>query len=161
MKFELSLHVLLGHWLPGFLLLMAVRPVVVASSSPTLVSLMGSETNVAIATLAAIAAAAFVGEFLDSCRDLLEWVWDKKQRVDFDSFAAEPRKSSYFTYYVFNCNIGLALVIWFVTHQMLRFMAIDVLAKSFGLIAFIVFVVNAASLRSEMARKPKASVPSK
>src|SRR6266705_2709888 len=88
MNFALSSHVLMAHWVPGFLLVMAVRPMLLDGSSPPLKSLMGSGTpGEAITTLAVAVAEFFVGEVLDASRDLLENVWDRFQPVSWNFFA--------------------------------------------------------------------------
>jgi hypothetical protein len=118
MNFTLSSHVLMAHWVPGFVVVMAMRAVVLNGSSLALKSLVGSDTShEAIATLAVVVVAFFMGEVLDAARDLLENVWDWFQPVQWEFFAeAEKEKvdklfTSYFTYYVFDCSTSLALLV--------------------------------------------------
>src|SRR5260370_24079421 len=88
MNFALTSHVLMAHWVPGFLLVMAVRPMLLDGSSPPLKSLMGSGTpGEAIATLAVAVAAFFVGEVLEASRDLVENVWDRFQPLSWRFFS--------------------------------------------------------------------------
>src|SRR5271157_4896745 len=107
MNFTLSSHVLMAHWVPGFVVVMAIRPLVLNGSSAALKSLVGLDTSGgAIATLAVVVAAFLIGEVLDASRDLLENVWDLLQPVKWDFFAKAKKdevdslRTSYFTYYV-------------------------------------------------------------
>lgn len=163
MNFALSAHVLMAHWVPGFLLVMAVRPMLLDSSSPPLKSLMGSGSpGDAAATLAVVVAAFFVGEVLDASRDLLEHVWDRFQPIAWDFFVnaqkdqVEQLRTSHFTYYVFDCNVTLALAILLLSHLFAASFHISVglgnsVVAVFFAIFFIIFTWNARQLRREIA----------
>ncbi|MGO9272319.1 MAG: hypothetical protein ACLQOO_19175 [Terriglobia bacterium] len=163
MNLALSSHVLMAHWVPGFLLVMAVRPMLLDGSSPPLKSLMGSGTpGDAIATLAVAVGAFFVGEVLDASRDLLENVWDWFQPVAWDFFAkagkdeVDQLRTSYFTYYAFDCNVSLALAILLLSHFVAPLFHVSVnlgnsLVVLFLVTFLIVFVWNGRQLRREIA----------
>lgn len=162
-NFALTSHVLMAHWVPGFILVMAVRPILLDGSSLPLKSLMGADTpGEAVATLALIVAAFFAGELLDASRDLLEKLWDRFQRVTWDFFATagkdevEKLRTSHFTYYVFDCNVSLALVIFLLSYFAAHLVHIRIslgnsLVVVFSVIFLIIFVWNAWQLRSEIA----------
>ncbi|MHB8302710.1 MAG: hypothetical protein ACYDC6_07745 [Acidobacteriaceae bacterium] len=155
MKFALNFHVLIAHWVPGFLVVMAMRPVLLSSTSPVLKSLLGTDsTNGPIAVLSIVVAAFLVGEVLDAVRDLLlENILDRFQPLKWEFLASgetdkiENFKSYYFTYYVFDWNVSLALAI-------AAGLAISMSAPYWTYavlgIPFIIFVVNAFQLRGEM-----------
>lgn len=163
MKLELSFHVLLAHWVPGFLLVMAIRPALLAGSSPPLKSLMGlGAPGEATATLVVAVVAFFLGEVLDAPRDLLEGAWDQRQPVAWDFFSRAAKeevdklKASYFTYYAFDCNVSLALVV-----LVLSLLVAALFRAWIGLggplivvplvIFLAIFVWNARQLRGEIA----------
>ncbi|HWG19130.1 MAG TPA: hypothetical protein VG225_01285 [Terracidiphilus sp.] len=160
MKFELNLHVLIAHWIPGFLLLMAVRPVLIDGASPLLKSLMGTgfPGGEAITALSLVVAAFLVGEILDASRDLLENIWDRFQGVAWDFFSdagqdeVEKLRTSFYTYYVFDCNISLALVILLLSNNFINLLGrwlVVCLSWAF----LIVFALNAGRLRREIASR--------
>jgi hypothetical protein len=160
MKFELNSHVLIAHWIPGFLLVMAVRPILLDGPSAPLKSLLGSgvQGGEAMATLAIAVAAFLAGEILDASRDLFEHLWDRFQNVKWDFFAeaeqdeVEKLTRSYFTYYVFDCNISLALVTFLLINIFNNLLG-SRLVIVFPLIFLLIFAVNAWSLRSEIAAR--------
>ena len=162
MKFELNSHILIAHWIPGFLLVMAIRPVLIVGSSAPLRSLMGKDIQGGDAMIAlALAVAGFLaGEILDASRDLLEHIWDRFQRVYWDFFAeagkddVEKLTGSYFTYYVFDCNICLALLILLLGNSFVNLLGSG-LVVAFLLAVLLIFAVNAWSLRSEIASQTK------
>lgn len=156
MNFTLSSHVLMAHWAPGFVVVMAIRPLLLNGSSAALKSLVGLDPlGGAIAILAVVVAAFIIGEVLDASRDLLENVWDWFQPVEWDFFAkakkdeVESFRTSYFTYYVFDCNVSLALFILLALAWRTSFFpvwAVLILA-----LFLIIFLVNAWRLRGEVA----------
>jgi hypothetical protein len=119
MKFELNSHILIAHWVPGFFLAMAFRPMLIASTSEPIKSLMGSGTmgGEAITALTLAVIALLAGEFLDASRDLLEDLWDRFRAVEWSFFSdakqeeIEILNSSLFSYYVFDHNVSLALIV--------------------------------------------------
>ena len=153
----------MAHWVPGFLLVMALRPMILDGSSPPLKSLVGSGApGDAIATLALAVAALFVGEVLDASRDLLEHVWDCFQGVVWDFFAnagkdkIDQLNASHFTYYVFDCNVSLGLAILLLSHFAAPLFGVSIglgngLVVLFLVICLAIFSSNAWRLRSEIA----------
>lgn len=154
MKFALSSHVLMAHWVPGFLVVMAVRSVLL-STSPLGDSLMGrNNSGGAIAVLSIVVGAFLVGELLDATRDLiLEHILDKFQPLRWSFFSSEDMnkienfKTSYFTYYVFDWNISMALL---VVAVLAIFNSAPAWTYVVLAIPFVIFVFNAIRLRSEM-----------
>jgi hypothetical protein len=159
MKFELNSHILIAHWIPGFLLVLAVRPILATSSSDALRSLMGSGIpgGDAMIALALIVAAFLAGEILDASRDLFEHLWDRFKSVSWDFFAeaeqgeVEKLRTSYFTYYVFDCNISLALVILMLSNIFVNVLSRGLLVAFF--VILLVFAGNAWTLRGEIASR--------
>jgi hypothetical protein len=116
---------------------------------------MGSDASgEAIAILAIVVGAFFIGEALDASRDLLENAWDKFQPVEWDFFAKAGKdevdnlRTSHFTYYVFDCNVGLALVVLLLFAYLTSSPVWAVLVL---VLFLIIFIVNAWRLRSEIA----------
>jgi hypothetical protein len=109
----------------------------------------------ALASLAAAVAGFFVGELLDASRDLLEWVWDRFQPVRWEFLVTEGEKvekfmTSYFTWYVFDCNASLALAIVLLLASFTPTPAPPFVRPVLAL-SLVIFVVNARQLRKEMA----------
>lgn len=157
MKFDsLSPHVLLAHWVPGFLVFMALRPLLDSSTFPEAFRNLAGDNSSEALRIVAISVAAFVlGEFLDAIRDLLEHFYDRFQRVDWESrFIGEKEKiesfkNAYFTYYVFGHNASFAFLVIFA----LSFTTPNPWwARLTIAVFFLVFALSAKSLRKEMAR---------
>src|SRR5258708_3728610 len=154
MNLALSSHVLMAHWVPGFVVVMALRAAFLNVSSPVLKSLTGLNTSQeAIATLAVVVIAFFIGEVLDASRDLLENVWDLFQPVTWDFFATAQKdevdklRTSHFTYYVFDCNASLALFIILALACWIPSPTWTVLVLALFL---VIFAANAWRLRTEI-----------
>ncbi len=120
----------------------------------------GAPGGDAVATLAVAVAAFFAGEVLDASRDLLEDLWDLFQSVEWGFFTdadqddVEKLRTSSFTYYVFDCNATLALVILLLT-QLLTHIFIN-LSCSVVVVFFLIFLillVNAWRLRSQISSR--------
>jgi len=162
MKFELNSHILIAHWIPGFLLVMALRPTLAASASDLLKSLMAKDVpgGDAMITLALVVAAFIAGEILDASRDLIEHLWDRFQKVEWafffegDKDEVEKLMGSYYTYYVFDCNMSLAIVILLLSHFFTNFLG-GGLVVAFMVVVFFIFAGNAKSLRSEISTLTK------
>jgi len=111
-----------------------------------------------MATLALVVAAFLAGEILDASRDLFEHLWDRFQSVKWDYFAeaendqVEKLRSSYFTYYVFDCNVSLALVILLLSNIFINLLGSSIVVV-FVLIFLLIFAGNARSLRGEIAAR--------
>ena len=153
MKFALSSHVLMAHWVPGFLVVMAVRALLLSCCPQVLKGLMDNSGE-AITILSVVVVGFFVGEVLDAVRDLLEHGWDKIQPVNWDFLVKggkdeiENFKAAYFTYYAFDCNATLALLIM----SVLAFLTPTPSWARVVLGVFLaIFLVNAILLRKEMA----------
>jgi F0F1-type ATP synthase assembly protein I len=139
----------------------------ISGSSLSLKSLLNpSSSGEAIMTLSVVVAALIVGELLDSVRDLLEWVWDHVfapmpwslfDTADKDKI--EQFYNSRFTWYAFDCNISLALVL--VILLALYFGTVPVWFVITLVLSLGIFVVNACSLRSEMVRLTAAAPANK
>ena len=153
MKFSLNSHVLIAHWVPGFLVVMTVRSML-SSTSPLGESLRGkAHTGEAIALLSIAVAAFLVGELLDAIRDLFEHLWDKFQPLRWDFFSTGTRdevekfKESHFTYYVFDCNVSLALLLVLILEILNSAPAWTCIVLT---IPLVIFAINAILLRVEM-----------
>jgi hypothetical protein len=124
---------------------------------------LGALGGDAIATLAAAVAAFFAGEVLDASRDLLEDLWDwltqgASQDIKWDFFTdaeqneVEKLRTSFFTYYVFDCNVSLALVILLISDIFTNLLG-SFSAVVFSLVFLAIFVWNARRLRSQIASR--------
>ncbi len=108
----------------------------------------------AIAVLSIVVGAFLVGELLDAARDLiLEHILDKFQPLKWSFFSSEDMnkienfKTSYFTYYVFDWNISMALLVVAVLAILNSAPAWIYVVLA---IPFVIFVFNAIRLRGEM-----------
>ncbi len=153
MKFSLNSHVLIAHWVPGFLVVMTVRSML-SSTSPLGESLRGkAHTGEAIALLSIGVAAFLVGELLDAIRNVFEHLWDKFQPLRWDFFSTGTRdevenfKELYFTHYVFDCNLSLALLIVLILEILDSAPAWTCIVLT---IPFVIFAINAILLRVKM-----------
>jgi len=156
MNLSLDRHLLVGHWVPGFVVVMALRPLLFGGSSAVFDSLFGGPApgGEAISVLAVVVLSLCAGETLDALRDLLEHVWDRLQPLRWDFFVTAGKdkvdsfRASYFTFYVFDCNISLAL---------LALVVLIAGSSGFSWVAglpvpfLVVFAWNARSLRKEMS----------
>lgn len=106
-------------------------------------------------TLALAVAAFAAGEILDAFRDLIEDLWDHFQRVEWDFFfegqkdEVEKLMGSYFTYYVFDCNMSLAIVILLVSSLFAHLLGGGVILGFMAVL--VIFAVNAWRLRSQVS----------
>ncbi len=157
MNFNLSTHVLIAHWVPGFLVAITLRAVLLigAPTTPILKSLMGSDTSgSALEVLVVVVTAFFIGEVLDASRDLLENAWDLLQPMNWDFFVTagkdkvENFRTSYFTYYAFDCNVSLALIIMLL---LAYFSSAPTRVLLILVVPLAIFVLNGWRLRTEMA----------
>ena len=156
MKFSLSSYVLIAHWVPGFLVVMAARPLLIDQKSPFLKGVLGVDgLDKTIAILVVIVGSFFAGEVLDSARDLLENVWDLLQPVDWEFFFTGDKEKlarlveHYYTFYAFQCNVSLALAILFLLAR--RQSASDLILV-FLVLCIVVFVLDAIVLRRYIAK---------
>lgn len=162
MKFELNSHVLIAHWVPGFLLVMVVYPVLLAGSSPLRsMACPGAQGGEAIATLAVAVAAFFAGEVLDASRDLLEHLWDllgKPIEWDFLADACQSQRENleayWITYYFFDCNASLAILVLLLTRIFtgVSLLGGSLVAALVSIFVLVVLVLNAWFLRKEIAK---------
>jgi hypothetical protein len=158
MNFSLKPHQLVAHWVPGFMLLIFVS-LVHPSLRCTVEPLLPSGDVLRGLVFAVVAFA--LGEFLDCIRDLCENVWDCWSEIRWDFFFdADPAQfdrldGSFFTYYVFNCNLALPL---------LYFAVVGLLSRKYGqaavgLIVTCVFVADAYILRKYIAKYTQSIYP--
>jgi hypothetical protein len=158
MNFSLNRHVLLAHWVPGFVATMALQTVLTGISSAPLKNLLGwYPTSLEATSILTLAVTALcVGEAFDAFRDwALEPLWDRLQQpVTWTFFTTaekdklESFRESHFTSYVFDCNLSLALVVLLATSGLSwASLALAVL--------LVVFVGKARSLRKEIAEVTK------
>ncbi len=132
---------------------MTVRSML-SSTSPLGDSLRGkAHTGETIALLSIAVAAFLVGELLDAIRDLFEHLWDKFQPLRWDFFSTGTRdevekfKESHFTYYVFDCNVSLALLLVLILEILNSAPAWTCIVLT---IPLVIFAINAILLRVEM-----------
>jgi hypothetical protein len=156
MSFSLRPHQLVAHWVPGFMLLLAVQLWHPTTYDRALASLPSDR---AALTLVWIVSAFAVGQVLDSLRDLSECCWDRwSEAMDWDFFFKAERArvdqldDFYFTYYVFNANLVLPLLAFCLVtagsgHYLLGIAIV---------VAVGVVVCDARSLRKEIARRTKS-----
>jgi hypothetical protein len=161
MKFELNSHILIAHWVPGFILVMALRARFLNSPPPLLKSSIGLDApgDEAILALVLVVVAFVAGEILDASRDLLENLWDRLQTVKWEFFTdaaqdeIEKIKTSHFTYYAFDCNISLTLIILLCCFfsQILQNGSTGFISLGIFIAIIALFAWNAGSLRKEIA----------
>jgi len=148
----------MAHWVPGFLVVIAIRQTLVNDYPLVYKSFIGSDdSGGAIAILSVVVVAFIVGEVLDASRDLLEHAWDLLQPLNWnllfsgDKEKVENLKASYFTYYAFDCNTSLALaIIILVLHF---FTSVPAWGLAVPAVFLAILAVNAFSLRREIAKK--------
>jgi hypothetical protein len=123
MNFSLKPHPLIAHWIPGMVILtFLVLFHFHGSYSAFLKDYAGNGSSVTITIFLLSVGAFLIGEVLDSFRDgVIEpfWNWlakkNGKNAITWDFFwKVSPEKGGqfddyYFTYYVFNMNLSLAL----------------------------------------------------
>jgi hypothetical protein len=139
---------------------MSLRPILLDGPSEALKSLMawGAPGSEAVAILSLAVVAFIVGEILDASRDLLEGIWDRFQPMRWDFFGdaekdeIEKIRTSYFTYYVFDCNISLALLVLLCSSIFFNLLG-GGLEVSLSLIILLLFVWNARQLRVEIVSR--------
>lgn len=160
MNFSLSPHQLVAHWVPGFVLVILL-PLLAADTYNAAFKPALPAGDTARGILFAVL--AFVmGQFLDAVRDILECVWDRWSKVNWDFFmhadAAQLEKLDrwYFTYYVFNSNLVVPLLFFTVG----ELMADHFVVFFGGLIVTVALVWDAWSLRCEIAKHTNAAQPS-
>jgi hypothetical protein len=161
MPFTLKPHQLVAHWIPGFVALAVVLLADLKSSHShfqQIVEAIGKPS----AGLAFAVAAFAVGQFLDAFRNIIEELIGKispKHAInwdfiwEFNNEKLERMDDFYFTYYVFDFNLALALVIGFATEflpifcwHLPRCMIWCVF------LAIIVFVVDGLCLRRDIVK---------
>ncbi len=153
MNFSLRPHQLIAHWVPGFMLLLAVqlwRPAVYC----TVLGRLPSD-RVAL-SLVWVTSAFVLGQVLDSLRDLSEGVWNRLgERVDWDFFFRADRakvdqlEDFYFTYYVFNANLVLPLIAFFLVAIGFK----EYLPAVVIVVGAAILICDARSLRQEIAKR--------
>jgi hypothetical protein len=158
MNFSLKPHQLVAHWVPGFMFL-----ILLALSHPTarssVESLLPRGDALRGFVLAVVAFA--LGELLDCVRDLCENVWDCWSEIRWDFFfdADQDRfdrlDGSYFTYYVFNCNLALSLLYF----SLMRLISHKYGQVAVGLIVACVFIADTYFLRKNIAKHTKYISP--
>jgi hypothetical protein len=110
-----------------------------------------------LAILTIVVVSFVAGGLLDAVRDSLEDLWDKFQPIDWktlftqDKDKIESFRNSYFTYYVFDCNVSAALIVvlglsFRVSHPWWGQLLLGVFV--------IIFLWNAYRLRAQIAGKP-------
>ncbi len=160
MKFSIDRHTLFAHSVPGFLVVMAVYALAVApvQGGPNgffnrwegAGSLLGAASPQWVEILALVVGAIVVGEVIDAFRDLLEHLWDHVQPIKWDFLISGDQEKvarfvdRYFTFYVFDVNTSIALIL----------VALSPLVRDFWelWILVVILLFNAVTLRREMAR---------
>ena len=158
MNFSLKPHQLVAHWVPGFMFLIFLAP-----SHPIARSAVESllPRGDALRGFVLAVVASPLGEFLDCMRDLCENIWDRWSEIRWDFFfdADQDRfdrfYGSYFTYYVFNCNLALSLLYFSLT----RLISHKYDQVAVGLIVACVFIADAYFLRKNIATHTKCVSP--
>jgi hypothetical protein len=154
-------HQLVGHWVPGFvvltmLLLADVHAHHATALWPKITRGLGSNFAIILAVIIPFV----IGQFLDCSRDLGEYLADKLSEIKWDklkSLSAEKQlifEDYYFVYYVFNMNLSIGLIVAYLLILMLHIFPTDY-GCSFTLtvlIGLIVFFINACSLRVEIKK---------
>lgn len=103
-----------------------------------------------LTTVALIVTAFIVGECMDAIRNISEHLWDRFQTVNWSVFTTadkekvEQFKGSHFTYYVFDCNICMALLV-------LTFLAYPTRWMLLTLALALIFTLDGIGLRKEIA----------
>jgi hypothetical protein len=161
MNFPWKPHQLVGHWVPGFVLLaILLLADAHAHHSAALWSKITSSLGSNFAVILAIVVPFVIGEFLDCLRDLLESLADKFSKINWDklqSLSAEKQvifEDYYFVYYVFNMNLSIGLIAGY-----LLTLFLGIFPSHYGcqftlavLIGVLVFFINACTLRIEIKK---------
>lgn len=160
MNFSMKPHPLIAHWVPGFVVTLIILLSIYEWDYSSLANGVVPTGTSGTFNILALAVIAFVvGQVLDAMRDLLENIWDIKWKINWQFFfegdkeKLEKLHENYFTYYVFNCNLSLGIII-------------IIFLKSFSVVKFpsdwflffplygipVVFILNAISLRCEIRK---------
>jgi hypothetical protein len=152
---------LVGHWVPGFvvltMLLLADAHVHHAAALwRKITNSLGSD----FAIILAIIIPFVIGQFLDSLRDLGEHLVDKISQVNWKKLKSlsDDKQSRfedyYFVYYVFNMNLSIGLTVGYLLTFILRIFPLDYFYSftSAVLIVVLVFSINACTLRVEIRK---------
>jgi len=161
MNFPWKPHQLVGHWVPGFVVLtILLLADAHAHHATALWSKITGSLGSNFAVILAIIIPFVIGEFLDCLRDLGEHLADKISEIKWEklkSLSAEKQavfEDYYFVYYVFNMNLSIGLIAGYLLTLILRVFPTDygcpfTLAVLFGV---LVFCINACSLRVEIKK---------
>jgi hypothetical protein len=130
MSFSLKPHPLIAHWVPGMVVLVLIVLSHFNWCYENFVNDWAGSTSAAAVTVLLLSVGAFlIGEVLDSARDglierLFDWIAERRRRcrgkVNWDYFFTLPPERTeqfndyFFTYYVLNVNLVLALALSFV-----------------------------------------------
>lgn len=171
MNFPFKDYPLIGHWVPGFVVVLIISLSVYTWGLGDLAEAAEGFTQISVffSGLAFIVIPFVVGQFLDSIRDLLiEYIWDRdpKRRVNWDFFCyggtdkLKNLEQYYFIYYVFNWNLALGIIVsiilffflWclsFIQLPPCEWIFLGLGIATFGL---LVFIWDAVNLRDEIRR---------
>lgn len=169
MNLSLKPHPLIAHWVPGFVLLLMILLSAFDWRYESLIARIPSELHSASLIIFALAVLAFVsGQFLDAVRNgLIEECWDyceEKRQIQqlnwgffFDGDEAQLKHlhEHYFTWYVANLNLSLAIVFGGAVSLVLALYRNYpwhlILPVTIGIVAVIViFMRDASGLRKEI-----------
>jgi hypothetical protein len=158
MNVPLPSHRLIGHWVPGMLVLMVAALSRSDWKYTAFLSTYAKDApSVTLTTILFFILAFVIGEFLDSLRDLLEHVWDRISPVNWDYLATSPSdqaeqfRNYYWTYYVLAANLVYAFVLSLLMTPF-RFVSWPPWPLPvFAVLGVCVFLWNAITLRREIA----------
>ena len=157
MNFSLKPHPLIAHWVPGFVsTLITLLAIYNWDYSSLAQSVVPTGTSGAFNILLLAVIAFVVGQALDAIRDLLENIWDIWWEVDWPFFfhgdkeKLENLLESYFTYYVFDCNLSLGIIITIILNLFSVIKFPPNWFKFWPAYGFLFFILNAIFLRKEM-----------
>ncbi len=164
MNISLKPHILISHFIPGFVFIVMSFSSYMNWKINLIVATLKDtpNTNIIIVSFVSIIIAFLIGEVFDSLRDLLEEFPLNKifSEVNWDFFfnadkeKIEKLNESYFTWYVFNLNSSLSLIgallftTLFINNPPFKIWAIVVIAS-------LILFIDGIILRKEIAKHTK------
>lgn len=170
MNFPFKDYPLIGHWVPGFVVVLVISLSVYNWGLGDLAEAAEGlrDLSMFFSGLAFIVIPFVVGQFLDSIRDLLEYIWDRNPKClinwDFFFYGGKDKLKNleqyYFIYYVFNCNLALGTILSIILFFVLWGLSFIQLPSREGLcvglgiaaVGLLFFIWDAVKLRGEIRR---------
>lgn len=169
MNIPIKQHQLTSHFVPGLIVLMLLIFSHYNWDYIRFTNVFANQGAIASMSILLFAIAAFlIGEFIDTIRDLFEWLWDliPCYKVNWDNLFLDTRKmilkrEAYWTYYVLCCNIVFSMLVCLI---LFRFNLISLpetvpISRTYWIVAFwvvaVVLQLDAVLLRIEIIKFTK------